>query len=124
MKYIIQFIILGIAGVFLGLPALSQTYHVAPGGNDNNPGNLSQPFRTIGKAASVLAPGGICYIHGGNYRETVHLNQSGTDDNPITFKAYNENTVVIDGRDPLHGLNWQQFEDGSWAAEMVSNHDS
>jgi hypothetical protein len=40
-------------------PSLSagSSYYVSPTGNDSNPGTEAQPFRTIGKAATVVQPG-------------------------------------------------------------------
>jgi len=80
-------------------------YYVAPDGHDNNPGTLSQPFRTIQKAADVMKPGVTCYVRGGTYRETVNVTTSGSYRSPIRFTAYRSENVCLDGADVLD-VNW------------------
>ena len=42
----------------LAIPAFAQTYYLdAVNGDDSNPGTSNQPWRTLGKAQSVLAEG-------------------------------------------------------------------
>jgi hypothetical protein len=72
-------------------------YCSSTGGKDSNPGNISQPFATIEKLWSVLAPGDTGYLRGGIYRTTkantvtqhvVLSNKTGTSTNPIRLWAY------------------------------------
>lgn len=77
--------------------AAGATYYVSPGGNDSNPGSLSQPWRTIGKAASMANAGDTVYLRGGVYQEAVFLSRSGTSSAPISFLAYSGETPVLDG---------------------------
>ncbi|MFW6116912.1 MAG: hypothetical protein ACOC6F_04215, partial [bacterium] len=42
-----------------------RVYYVAPDGHDESPGTEAQPFRTIGRAATVLGPGDKLYIRAG-----------------------------------------------------------
>jgi hypothetical protein len=72
-------------------------YYVSPKGNDTNPGTLLRPWRTIGKAASVVEAGDTVYIRGGMYQEAVDINSSGTSDAQIKILAYPGETPVIDG---------------------------
>lgn len=76
--------------------------YVAPDGNDNNPGTMSAPFRSITKAQSVARAGTTVYIRGGNYsRFTI----AGSDANynfvhnitksGITYEAYPGETPVF-----------------------------
>jgi len=76
--------------------------HVAPWGDDGNEGTETAPFRSIQRAADVLAPGQTCVIRGGRYRETVTLAHSGSPDQPITFTAAVGEEVIIDGTDPIN----------------------
>ena len=76
-------------------------YVSAKDGNDNNPGTLEKPFKTISKAAAILKAGDACYIREGTYRETVKPANSGTADAPILFSAYNNEKVVISGADVI-----------------------
>ncbi|MBO9610494.1 MAG: carbohydrate-binding cenc domain protein, partial [Paenibacillaceae bacterium] len=82
--------------------AAGNTYYVATTGNDTTGnGTIGNPWRTIQKAASLMAAGDTCIIRAGTYRETVTPANSGTAGNPITFKAYTGETVTINGTDPV-----------------------
>ena len=81
--------------------ALAATYYVATNGNDAATGAFATPFRTIQKAASVMVAGDTGYIRGGTYRETVTPANSGTAGSRITYAAYNNETVIISGLDPV-----------------------
>lgn len=60
----------------------SNVSFVAPTGNDNNVGTITQPYLTIQKCASTVANGDICAIRAGTYRETVTPNSG------ITITSY------------------------------------
>ena len=82
------------------------TYYVdanSPVADDGNPGTETQPWRTIGKAASRVQAGDTVLIKEGVYRETVILTRSGTGENPITFAAYpgHEGKAVINAAQPV-----------------------
>ncbi len=78
------------------------TYYVDPAGNDNNPGTLSQPFKTIKKAVATLGTSiGTVYLRGGFYPpETsivrLTLDKSGVPGNWIKIWAYNDERPIID----------------------------
>ncbi|UOQ84292.1 right-handed parallel beta-helix repeat-containing protein [Gracilibacillus salinarum] len=73
--------------------------YVAINGNDQNDGTKSKPFRTLNKAASEARAGSIVYIKEGIYKERLVVRYSGTKLKPITFKAYNQDKVVLTGED-------------------------
>ncbi len=84
-------------------------YYVSTSGNDHNPGTLSEPWRSIQKAASVLVAGETVLIRGGVYNETVIPSNSGTVGNYITYAAYPNEEVIVDGNgvnlsNPVEGL--------------------
>lgn len=83
------------------LPVVSKLYgniyFVSPNGSDHNPGSLNLPWKTLGKAASMLEPGDIVYIRGGIYQESVDFKGSGTSKLPIKILAYPGETPIIDG---------------------------
>jgi Protein of unknown function (DUF1565) len=79
------------------LAAQGATYYVSTSGNDNNPGTMAVPFRTISKAATVATAGATVYVMGGVYNEFVTLANSGTVGSPITFQSYPGQTAIIDG---------------------------
>jgi parallel beta-helix repeat protein len=72
-------------------------YFVSKTGNDSNPGTETQPWKTIQKAANTLAAGDTVYIKSGTYKERVVPKNSGTNDNYITYSAYGNDDVIIDG---------------------------
>ncbi|MBP3953677.1 DUF1565 domain-containing protein [Bacillus suaedae] len=71
--------------------------YVATNGSDKNDGTQSKPFRTLKKAASEARAGTIVYIKEGIYTERLIVRYSGTKIKPITFRAYNQDKVVITG---------------------------
>jgi parallel beta-helix repeat protein len=91
------------------LATQDNTYYVAPGGNDDNPGTILYPWRTIQKAANTLLAGDTVYIRAGTYPERVVPQNSGSAGSDITYAAYPGETVTIDGSgitlpDDLEGL--------------------
>jgi hypothetical protein len=69
-------------------PQSTGTYYVdAVTGSDDNPGTGTQPWRTIQRAADVLIPGNIAFIHAGHYDERVSVTRSGAPGAPITLRA-------------------------------------
>jgi hypothetical protein len=92
--------------VYIIRPARSAApaYYVSTDGSDSNSGTtLGSPFRTIQKCANVARAGDTCFIRGGVYRETVVPGRSGTSSAPITFAAYDDETVTLSGADVVTG---------------------
>ena len=84
-------------------------YYVAPAGDDDDPGTITYPWRTIQKAADTLVAGDTVYIRAGTYHEQVVPQNSGSAGQPITYAAYPGETATIDGssitlQDDLDGL--------------------
>ena len=88
-------------------PLFAATYFVSVDGKDSSPGTEARPFRTIQKAADIMVPGDTCIIRGGTYRETVRPARSGQAGKPIRFVAARNETVVLDGTEPITG-KWSQ----------------
>ncbi|MFF2329491.1 MULTISPECIES: carbohydrate-binding protein [unclassified Streptomyces] len=86
-----------------------RTYEVATWGSDRSPGSAQHPLRTIARCAELVRPGDSCLIHRGTYREQV-TPPSGRADAPITFAAYGDGTVTIDGTETVTG--WQDAGGG------------
>jgi hypothetical protein len=105
---VVFLIVVVIAASFqVPLASAASEYYVATNGNNSNPGTEGQPFRTISKGVSVLAPGNTLYIRGGVYQEQVTVSKSGTASQPIKILAYPGETPVIDG-------NNYQLPTGDW----------
>jgi parallel beta-helix repeat protein len=82
------------------LPSLSfgQTdLFVATNGSDFNDGSLESPFRNIQKACNVATPGSTVFIKAGVYFENLIMNVSGLNNSFITFKAFEDGEVIVDG---------------------------
>ncbi len=88
----------------------SKTYYVDcnfPNCDDNGPGTIERPFRTIGKAAEVLQPGERVVIASGVYRECVRPARGGADPNHmISYEAPPGATVIVKGSEVLKD-GWQ-----------------
>jgi parallel beta-helix repeat protein len=85
-------------------PAAPGTYSVDqrhPSANDDNPGTREAPFKTIGKAAAVVAAGDTVVIRTGTYRESVTIEASGAADKPISFQPDVAANVIVTGADIL-----------------------
>ena len=87
--------------------ARAATWHVSTTGSDAQAGTLAAPFRTIQRAADVMAPGDTCLIRQGTYRETVRPANSGTVSAPLIFSPYNGEAVTVSGCDVISG--WQSY---------------
>ena len=87
------------------------TAYVSPSGNDNNPGNLAQPYRTIQKCATTVTSGGTCFILAGDYGETVTPNSG------ITIAPYQNQVVTVDGTNQVTG--WTLFSGNIYRAAVT-----
>lgn len=75
-----------------------QSYYVATDGDDDNPGSLVAPWRTVQRAADSLAPGDTAFVRGGVYGESVTINISGSaSDGYINFRNYENEIPILDG---------------------------
>ena len=88
----------------------AQIYVDANSGSDSNPGTMSQPLQTIGKAASMAmsnnysSVGSRVIINPGTYREAVSVVSSSRSTSlPITFEAATSGTVFVSGADVWTG---------------------
>lgn len=91
---------------FIGESTVGKTYFVAKTFNasDENPGTMCEPFRTLEKAAQVAKAGDTVLIREGVYRETLKPQNDGTELNPITFKAYKDEKVVISANEVINNF--------------------
>jgi len=98
---------------------LSTTWYVATNGSDANPGTLAAPFHTIQHGADVAGPGNTVFIRGGVYHEQVTVHKSGTASARIVFRNYQNESVTIDGADPITG--WVNAGGKIWTASMPTD---
>jgi hypothetical protein len=91
----------------------AQEYHVAVTGDDNNPGTITRPFRTLSKAAEVAFPGTVITVHEGLYRERIDPPRGGiSEQERIVYRAAEGEKVVIKGSEILKG--WERFKGDVW----------
>lgn len=111
-----------------GDPApVNQDYYVATNGVNTAAGTIGAPFRDIAKAVQMARPGDTVYVRAGTYREKIIAGRSGEEGNPITFKAYSGETVVVTTTDEVSSWTLQSGDvngDGSsdsdvWAANVA-----
>ncbi|QHZ47104.1 right-handed parallel beta-helix repeat-containing protein [Bacillus sp. NSP9.1] len=88
--------------------------YVSPDGNDQNEGTKEKPFRTLAHAAKEAVPGTTVMIREGTYHETLDVKHSGTDENPVTFRNYENEKVVISG---------EAVTDAEYETPLVHIHD-
>ena len=81
--------------------AIARKIYISPSGNDNNPGSVNKPLRTLAGAVIKIEPGDTCMIYGGIYRETLKPLSSGLTDHPIVFMSVPGETVTISALEKL-----------------------
>jgi hypothetical protein len=96
----------GETGIDCGGPCIDcieqADYYVATNGNDNNPGTITQPWKTWQKAFSTAQAGDLVYIRGGTYMTTatdgtgIWVSNSGTVNNPIRIFNYPGEQPILD----------------------------
>ncbi|MCJ7571204.1 MAG: right-handed parallel beta-helix repeat-containing protein [Candidatus Thermoplasmatota archaeon] len=74
------------------------TYYVSTMGSDTTgDGSITNPWRTIQKAASLASAGENVFIREGIYNEKVSITGLAGNGSWITFQPYNNEQVIIDG---------------------------
>jgi alpha-N-arabinofuranosidase len=92
-------------------------FHVAPSGNDANPGTQAAPFRTIQHAANLAQPGDGITVHEGIYRERVTPPRGGESDaKRIVYQAASGEKVEIRGSEVVK--NWGKVQDDVWKVTL------
>lgn len=82
--------------------AQSSTFYVDPAGDDANSGSLTSPWKTLDKACSMANAGTTIIVRGGTYPNNYcHGQAQGTAAQPITLKAYPNETPVFTGTHPF-----------------------
>lgn len=103
IKFILTISLVILLFELLSIPSVSSTssnYYVSTNGNDTTgDGSYSHPWKTIQKAADTVTAGDQIYVRGGTYFEEVRIqNKHGSNNSWITFMPYNNEEVIVDGR--------------------------
>jgi hypothetical protein len=69
----------------MSLSRSATNYYVSPTGSDSNPGSRAAPFKTIQKAANVVAAGDVVHVAPGTYTGIIRTTKSGTATKRIRF---------------------------------------
>lgn len=96
--------------LFIGITVNATNYYLAttsstPAGNDANAGTISAPWATWQKAINNAHAGDTVFVRGGIWYPTgstsvgIFETYSGTQNSPICFFNYPDETPIIDGRD-------------------------
>jgi hypothetical protein len=110
-----------------GSAATQATYYVSPTGSDDNPGTMSAPFLTVGKARDVVRTINSnmtadirVYLRGGTYNLTGPVTfapqDSGTRGYRIFYQAYPGETPVLNGATKVTG--WTQHSGSIYKASL------
>lgn len=118
--------------LFISVLSLGTNYYVAPYGDDSNPGTINQPWKTAAKALNYkqttdypVQPGDTIFFREGIYRTSVSaggytgsgpigtcdLPENSNPNNPYTFKAYENEEVVITCMKIMDPNNFVSVED-------------
>jgi hypothetical protein len=111
----------GTAGSSGGGPS-DGTLYVSPSGDDSNPGTITQPLRTVGKAQTLvrgmtqsMTADLTVYLRGGTYPQTSTLTFSNADSGQngfyVKYLAYPGEQPLITGAQPVTG--WMPTGAGS-----------
>lgn len=68
-----------------------------PSASDSNNGSESSPWKTIQHAVDIAVAGDTALVKEGIYNEAIEMVRSGTSSDPIIFRVYGTDVVVIDG---------------------------
>lgn len=100
--------------------ATPTVYYVATDGDDSDAGSIALPWGTVGYALLRLQPGDTLLIREGIYsgvNTTLLPANSGTENAPITVKAYpNEEVIIQDSKFYRFGASWWIIEGLIFAA--------
>jgi hypothetical protein len=97
--------------------ALAAEYHVAVNGNDSAAGTVSEPFKTINKAAQIAQPGDGIIVHEGTYRELIVPPRGGTcEEQRITYAAAENEHVEIKGSELIS--DWKKEKKNVWKVAL------
>jgi hypothetical protein len=122
------------SGFFAALPmilaaalAVADDFHVAPDGNDANPGTQDKPFASIARARDAVrqakstseGPRTI-WVHGGTYylEKTLAFgpDDSGTEKAPVVYSAFGGEQVVLSGGREVTGR--KPFREKIWQCDL------
>ncbi|MBO5792985.1 MAG: right-handed parallel beta-helix repeat-containing protein, partial [Lentisphaeria bacterium] len=93
------------------------TYYVSPAGSDKNPGtDPARPAKSINRILQKTKSGDTVMLKGGIYREQISMEWANKNPNPITIKAFPDETPVISWGWRVKG--WEKLANGLMVADF------
>jgi alpha-L-arabinofuranosidase len=103
------------------VPLQGAELHVAPDGNNGNPGTRRAPLRTIQRAAELAQPGDVITVHEGVYRERINPPRGGESDRKrIVYRAARGARVEIKGSEVID--DWVKVRDDVWKVTLPNTY--
>jgi hypothetical protein len=99
----------GLLSLLIVAPACAADLYVAPDGQDDNPGTMAEPLKTIGKAAEVATPGTTVRVAPGVYPEILETSASGTAEARIRYVSSVPWQAKIRTNGPDDHWSWSNF---------------
>lgn len=106
-------------------------FYVSPDGNDDNDGSIDAPFATVEKARDVIrntdksaCDGLTVAIKAGDYRISsleFTAEDSGTETCPVTYRAYGEGEVVLNGGISISGKDFGKVTEESVLSRLTED---
>ncbi len=101
------------------LSTVGTEYFVATTGDDDDPGTMQSPFRSIRKGLSALTPGDTLTIREGLYRVMEEPSydvgiDDGTETAYVTIRGYPGERVRIYGSLSTEGRSWESYDANIW----------
>ncbi len=101
-------------------------FHIAPAGNDTNPGTEAAPFASLGAARDAVRAAGIgphtVWLHDGDYVHPTSVpfsaEDSGTAEAPIVYRAVNAGKARFHGGHFLAGESFVAVSDAASLARI------
>jgi hypothetical protein len=93
--------------------------YVAPDGDDDNPGTLAQPLKSLRVAAERVGESGRILLRGGRYLEPLEVRKlRGRPGAPAVIQAVPGEQALLDGTDAMEG-EWREVTRDSAAGRTI-----
>jgi hypothetical protein len=86
--------------VFSGLTIgelVAANYYISPDGADGKAGSIDSPWATFAHAQTQMSAGDTLILKDGTYHQSLTVSISGMTGKPVTFKAQNDGSAVVNG---------------------------